>query len=76
MGQIDLSPLKDSLDNIASQLIILSITCAIAYVVVFFIFRMFRAPKQLANFLASIALLVVLYYSFVHGYIPSIQGTQ
>ncbi|MGG3798622.1 hypothetical protein [Metabacillus fastidiosus] len=76
MEAIDFSPLKESLNNIAFQLIVFLLICTAAYVVTYLVLRLIKIPKPIANFLSTAVLLVTAYYSFVNGYIPGIQGAQ
>ncbi|AOH54523.1 hypothetical protein ABE28_009180 [Peribacillus muralis] len=71
MEKINWTPLKSDFDNIITfPFIRLLISLAIVYVVVFIVLIKIRLPKQLANYIATAALLAVLYYSFTHGYLP------
>ncbi|MEZ2715412.1 hypothetical protein [Niallia circulans] len=74
MEKIDFSPVGDTVNRMAIQFGIVMITGAIAFIVVFILLRTLRFPKQLANFLATAALLAALYYSFTTNYLPWIQS--
>lgn len=74
MEKINWIPLKPDFDNItALPFIGLFISIAIIYGVVFIILnKIIRAPEQLAHYMATTALLAVLYFSFTHGYFPGL----
>ena len=74
MEKIDFSPVGNTVNGMAIQFGIVMITGAIAFIVVFILLRALRFPKQLANFLATAALLAALYYSFTTNYLPWIQS--
>ncbi|RBP87880.1 hypothetical protein DFO70_11771 [Cytobacillus firmus] len=76
MEIVDFSPVKDTLDKIAVQLITLMAMCALAYIGAFIVLRLIKIPGQLAHYISTAVLLVVMYYSFVNGYIPGIQSAQ
>jgi hypothetical protein len=76
MGEIDFSPLKDTLNNMAIQLAILMIMCAAAYTIPNIILRLIKIPGKIANFLSGFIFLIVMYYLFMNNFIPGIQGTQ
>jgi hypothetical protein len=74
MEKIDFSPVGNTVNGMAIQFGIVMITGAIAFIVVFILLRALSFPKQLANFLATAALLAALYYSFTTNYLPWIQS--
>lgn len=76
MEDIDFSPLKDTVNNIALQLVIWMGICSGTYIVAYIILRMFKVPNKIANTISAIIFLIALYYSIVNGFIPGIQGTQ
>lgn len=76
MEIVDFNPVKETLDKIAVQLVLLLAMCALAYVVAFIVLRFIRVPGQLAHYLSTAVLLAVMYYSFINGYIPGIQSAQ
>ncbi|WP_371000209.1 hypothetical protein [Niallia circulans] len=58
----------------AIQFGIVMITGVIAFIVVFILLRALRFPKQIANFLATVALQAALYYSFTTNYLLWVQS--
>jgi len=76
MEEIDFSPLKDTVDNIAFQFIVWMAICVGAYIIAIIILRLIKVPSKLANFLATIAFLLAMYWSFMNGYIPGVEGAQ
>ncbi|AYV67243.1 MULTISPECIES: hypothetical protein [Niallia] len=74
MEKIDFSPVGNTVNGMAIQFGIVMITGAIAFIVVFILLRALRFPKQLANFLATVALLAALYYSFTTNYLSWVQS--
>lgn len=73
MEIFDLGSLRSDFDNsFALPLIRLLISLAIVYTVVFIILIKIKVPKQLANYVATAALLAVLYFSFTHGNFPGL----
>lgn len=75
MEGIDFRPLKATLNNIAFQFIVWMAICVGAYIIAIIILRFIKVPNKLANFLATIAFLVAMYWSFMNGYIPGVEGS-
>lgn len=76
MEKIDFDPLKETINNIALQLVIWMAICTVAYVAVFILLRIIKMPAKVAHFVSGIAFLFAMYYSFINGFIPGIQGAQ
>lgn len=74
MEKIDFSPIGDTVNGLAITFGIIMITAALAFILVFVLLRLIKVPKQIASFLATVSLLVVLYYSFTTSYLPWIQS--
>lgn len=76
MEKIDFSPLKETINNIALQLVIWMAICTVAYIAAFIVLRIIRVPAKIAHFVSGIAFLFAMYYSFINGFIPGIQSAQ
>jgi len=75
MGGIDFSPLRDTLNNITIQLVILTIICVVVYTIPNIILRLIKIPGSIANSISGLILIVVMYYLFLNNFIPGFQGT-
>lgn len=72
MEEIDFSPLKSTLDNIAFQLIIWMAICIGSYALAFIILRIIKVPDKIAHLISTAIFLIAMYYSFINGYITGI----
>ncbi|TXC79020.1 hypothetical protein FS935_22270 [Metabacillus litoralis] len=76
MEEVDFSPLKSTLNNIAFQFIIWMAICIGSYAIAFTILRIIKVPDKIAHLIATAIFLIAMNYSFVNGYIPGIEGAQ
>lgn len=67
-------PLKETMDKLASQLILLLCICSVVYILVFWLLRKFKLPYRLSNIVATFALVGTLLYIAKNGLLPGFQN--
>jgi hypothetical protein len=74
LKEIDWGPMKQIMDSMALQLIVIMIQCTVAYILAYFLFRLIKIPSKVARFLGSIAVLFVFYFIFKYNFIPGLAS--
>lgn len=68
-NSIDFSPLKGTLNTMVIKLLEMGLLIIVVYLIVYFALRAIRFPESLRHILSTAAVLVVLYYAAINGYI-------
>lgn len=67
------APLKETLNNLAGQLVLLMVIWGVAYCIVWWVLSKLKVPKAITKFLSGLALLGIMYYTIQYQLIPGFQ---
>jgi hypothetical protein len=74
LEKVDWGPMKQILDSMAMQLMVILIQCTVVFFGVYLLLRLIKVPSGIARFLGSIAVLFAFYIIFKYNFIPGLAS--